>query len=170
MTSEPGLGNPQALNDLLLYRTALWLSTASTMVIRLCEGRFGITRREWRLIAALAEEGPMQPSQLAVRVQLDRARTSRAITSLAAKKMLERQVHSGDRRHARVTLTPQGQALHAALFPLIRSINQNLLAPLSAAEVEQLDSILRRLQTQADALAQAADLPKANRRRGRSLE
>ena len=50
------LAQPAALDDLLLYRLSRLLSVGGSMVIRLCEGRFGITRREWRVIARLAQE------------------------------------------------------------------------------------------------------------------
>ena len=51
------LASPGSLDDLLLYRINRLLSVAGSMVIRLCEGRFGITRREWRVLALLAQEG-----------------------------------------------------------------------------------------------------------------
>lgn len=168
MARAARLNDPQTLDDLLLYRTARWLGVASTMVIRLCEGRFGITRREWRLVALLAQEGALRPSHLAERIQLDRARTSRAITSLVAKKLIARSVGPGDRRQAQVQLTAKGRDLYDALFPLVRRINQDLLRPLAAADVRRLDATLDSLQAQAEALAlEATDLPKADRRRGR---
>ncbi len=45
---------------------------AGGMVTRLCEGRFGITRREWRVPAVLVKEQGILPSQLAERAQLGR--------------------------------------------------------------------------------------------------
>jgi DNA-binding MarR family transcriptional regulator len=162
-TSNPP---PEGLDDLLLYKLSRILAVGGSMVIRLCEGRFGITRREWRVIARLAQERDLLSSELADRIQLDRARTSRAVSSLVAKKLVRRQVGDADRRQARLALTEQGRALHRQLFPLVCEINSGLLAPLSAAERRQLDSMLARLQPQADAMVEAAQLPKADRRRG----
>ena len=99
------LGDPASLDDLLLYRINRLLSVAGSMVIRLCEGRFGITRREWRVLALLAQDEGLLSSQLAQRAQLDRARTSRAITSLVGKKLLRRETRPGDRRQAALVLT-----------------------------------------------------------------
>ena len=162
------LAHPSALDDLLLYRTNRLLGVAGSMVIRLCEGRFGITRREWRVLAQLAHEGGLLSSQLAERAQLDRARTSRAVTSLVAKGLVHRQTQPGDRRQAMLALTPAGTALHGAMFPLVCDINRELLALLDEAQVAQLDRMLDVLQQRADALvAQAgAALPRADRRRG----
>ena len=167
MTAIAGrLGRPEKLDDLLLYRLSRLLSVAGGMVIRLCEGRYGITRREWRVLGVLAQEDGLLSSQLAQRVQLDRARTSRAVTSLVAKKLLQREVGAGDRRQARLALTAQGRALYDSLFPLVRQLNRDLLAALAPATLEQLDGALDALQQRADQLVALAELPKADRRRG----
>lgn len=160
------LEEPATLDDLLLYRINRLLGVAGSMVIRLCEGRFGITRREWRVLALLAQDEGLLSSQLAERAQLDRARTSKAISSLVSKKLLRREPRPGDRRQASLALTDEGRALHAAMFPLVTDINRQLLAPLKAQEVAKLDAWLQALQAQADALVAHATLPKADRRRG----
>jgi DNA-binding MarR family transcriptional regulator len=160
------LRHPSGLDDLLLYKLSRLLAVAGSMVIRLCEGRFGITRREWRVIARLAQDQELLSSELAERIQLDRARTSRAVSSLVTKKLVRRQVGVADRRHAHLALTEKGRALHRALFPLVCEINRSLLAPLSAEDVRRLDGMLDRLQGQAAALVGVAELPKADRRRG----
>jgi DNA-binding MarR family transcriptional regulator len=142
------------------------LSVAGSMVIRLCEGRFGITRREWRVLAALAQEEGLLSSELADRTQLDRARTSRAVTSLVAKKLVRRDTGPADRRQARLALTPQGQALYDALFPVVRDINAELLSAISRQDAARIDASLEALQVRAEAMVAQADLPKADRRRG----
>ena len=160
------LRDPTGLDDLLLYKLSRLLSVGGSMVIRLCEGRFGITRREWRVIAWLAREQDLLSSQLAERIQLDRARTSRAVSSLVAKKLVRRQTGTSDRRQARLALTERGRALHRELFPLVCEINRGLLSVLPAADVRRLDHMLASLQQQADGMVQVAELPKADRRRG----
>lgn len=162
----PRLRQPAGLDDLLLYQVSRLLSVGGSMVIRLCEGRFGITRREWRVIARLAQEQELLSSELAERIQLDRARTSRAVSSLVAKTLVRRQAGSADRRQARLALTDSGRKLHEALFPLVCEINRGLLAPLSSAQVRQLQAMLNAMQQRADAMVEAAELPKADRRRG----
>jgi DNA-binding MarR family transcriptional regulator len=156
---------PRTLDDLLLYRTSRLLSVAGSMVIRLCEGRFGITRREWRLIATLAGHGALGSSQLAEHAQLDRARTSRAVSSLVEKGLVSREQPAGDRRHVLLRLTASGTKLHAELYPLVCAINTELLGALDTAEAALLDDMLQRLHARGEAMVAAADLPKADRRR-----
>ncbi|TFZ03928.1 MarR family winged helix-turn-helix transcriptional regulator [Ramlibacter humi] len=161
---------PRRLDDLLLYRLSRLLATGGHAVIRLCEGRYGITRREWRVLSLLAEQpGMLSSSELALRAQLDRARTSRAITSLVAKRLVRREAGPGDRRQVRLSLTPAGQSLHDELFPQVAAVNRDLLAVLDEGEAAALQAALDRLQSRADELHQAAAaLPKADRRRGRT--
>ncbi len=162
----PRLDAPDALDDLLMYRLNRLLATAGGMVIRLCEGRFGITRREWRVLALLARHPGLMSSELAVRVQLDRARTSRAVTSLVAKQLVAREPGPADRRQARLSLTPAGQQVHDELFPLVAQLNRQLLDGLAGEQVRVLDDVLASMQQRADVLVSAAVLPKADRRRG----
>ncbi|MDR6537842.1 MarR family transcriptional regulator [Variovorax soli] len=162
--SEP---SRRSLDGLLLYRLSRLLSVAGSMVIRLCEGRFRITRREWRLIATLASRGGLSSSQLAEQAQLDRARTSKAVGSLVEKRLLSRTHAAGDRRQVLLQLTERGQAVYDELHPLVSRINADLLATLDADDAARLDEALRQLQARAEQLAGEAVLPKADRgRRG----
>ncbi|VTU30034.1 homoprotocatechuate degradation operon regulator, HpaR [Variovorax sp. PBS-H4] len=157
----------QPLDGLLLYRLSRLLSVAGSMVIRLCEGRFGITRREWRLIATLASRGELSSSELAEHAQLDRARTSKAVGSLVEKRLLSRTHPAGDRRQVLLQLTGRGQAVYDELYPLVTRINADLMATLDAGHAACLDEALRELQGRAEQLAAQAVLPKADRgRRG----
>ena len=83
-----------------------------------------------------------------------------------AKKLVRRQAGQADRRQARLSLTDSGRRVHQALFPLVCEINRSLLAPLSGDDVARLDRMLSRMQDEAARLVEAAELPKANRRRG----
>lgn len=163
------LRHPKVLGDLLIYRLGRLYATAGAMTLRVCEGEFGIPRREWRLLAVLGEGGALQPSDLADRAELDRARTSRALASLQARGLVERRVVTGDRRLALVFLTDEGRALHARILPRVAAINGALLTQLTDADVAALGGLLNALQQQATQLLAASTWPKADRRRGGRL-
>lgn len=165
--SSSRLTSPESLDDLFLYRVTRLLSVAGAPIVRLCEGKYRITRREWRLIAALALEGPMLSSELAQRIHLERGRTSKGVMDLVQKKLVSRTPRPHDRRLVDVALTDAGHALYAQFFPEVTQVNRELLAPLSAEEVQLLDDLLRRLQARADVVMASAQLPKADRRHGR---
>ncbi len=157
-----------SIDDLLLYRLSRLLSVAGAMVVRLCEGGYGITRREWGVVAQLYENGSLPPSALAERMHRDRARTSRTLTALGLKKLVLRTISANDRRSALVGLTPAGRQLYEALMPQIQLINSQILKALQPEEAACFDETLERLQARAQILVTelSPDLPKANRRQG----
>ncbi len=146
------LRQPRQLGDLINFRLQRCFAISGAPVIRLLEGRFGITRREWRLLATLAEHGPLSPSELAETAQLDRARTSRAIGLLVEKGLLHRQVHAADTRRAQLTLTDEGRHLHAAVFPEVAAINSQLLDALDEPTLLTLASAIDALTARAQQL------------------
>ena len=159
------LSKPDLIDDLLLYRLSRLVATGGTTVIRLCEGQLGITWREWRLIASLRPGVSLLSSELAEHAQLDRARTSRAISSLVAKGLIDRQIVPSDQRKATVTLTDKGRSMYESFFPIVAELNQRLLHGLGDGAVESLDAALTHIQTEADKLQNEAGQPKANRSR-----
>ena len=156
------------IDDLLLYRLSRLSAVAGAMVVRLCEGGYGITRREWGVVAQLYENGSLPPSALAARMHRDRARTSRTLTALVHKQLVLRTIPAHDRRSARVSLTPAGQQLYEALMPQIQAINSQILSILHPEEAARFDAALERMQWRAEALLTELSpaLPKANRRQG----
>jgi DNA-binding MarR family transcriptional regulator len=134
-------------------------------VIRLCEGRLGITWREWRVIASLRPGVSMRSSDLAKHTQLDRPRTSKCITSLLAKGLIDRQTEPGDQRKATVCLTEKGRSIYEDFFPVVVQLNARLLHGLSTQELAVLDKAISNVQKQAEVIQGEDGLPKANRRR-----
>jgi DNA-binding MarR family transcriptional regulator len=135
----------ESIDELLLFRLSLLSAQTSALVVRLCEGRFGITRREWRVLGLLHSNDGMTPSALADHVQLDRARTSRAIGALVKKRLIVREINPSDRRGAHLTLTPSGQQLYRDLMPHVKNINRRILSVLNEEEMRQLESWIKKL-------------------------
>ena len=163
------LSRPRDLDELLNYRLVRLFAVSGAPVVRLCEGRYGISRREWRVVALLAAHGAMSPSALADRGDLDRARTSRAIGTLVRKRLVQRVPQPGDARRAVVALSDAGRALYDELFPQVAEINRRVLAVLEPPLVAALDEALARLTVHAAEVnrALAVDV-QADRRHGGS--
>lgn len=161
------LADPRRSEDLLNYRLSRLLAASGAMVVRLCEGRYGITRREWRVIAMLAEHGPVSPSDLAQRTHLERGRVSALITQLVSKKLVQRLAVPGDARRAEVTLTTEGRAVYDDLRPQSAAFNAEVLSVLSAQERDAFDGMLQRLTEAAERLSATRPvIEKADRRHG----
>ena len=148
------LTEPKTLDDMLLY--VLWQLQAAARgpVVRVCEAEFGITRREWRMLAQLADSESMPSSALAERAALDRAQTSRAVSALVQKGLVVRTPRPGNRREGLLHLTERCRALYAALLPRVAAINQELLSVLSETEVATLDALVQRLRAQAERMVE----------------
>lgn len=160
---------PEAVNELLNYRLNTLLASSGALTTRRCEGRFGITRREWRIIALLAVEGPLTPTALSARASLDPDRISRLFASLRDKRLATRTPDTQDRRRVRVELTSRGRDLYKRMFPVSVGIHQAVLGVLTPQEMQALDELLSRLTERArDLNAQDERVHKADRRRGGS--
>ena len=150
------------------YRLQRLYALAGAPVVRLCEGRYGVTRREFRLLCLVVDGGPVSPSRLSELAHLDLARASRVIAALARKRLVRREVQDGDRRFALVAATREGVALHQELFPQIARINQGVVSVLDAGQVKALDQILSVLTRHAEVMNSSIVLDVgADRQRGR---
>lgn len=155
--------------DLFLFRLNRLAATAGRPLIRLCEGKYGITRREWRLIVILSQDGPQLSTALAHRASIEPARTSRAITELEDEGLAFRMRRPNDRRFVEIHLTPEGQRPYESLFPTVEAINAQLLAGLSESQRTMLADLLKPLEDAAMKRPESMpSLPKTNRRRKRS--
>jgi len=130
------------LADMPMYRLYQAWAQASPVFVRLCEGRFGITRREWRLLAVAVEHGPLTSAELAAAARLDLVRTSRALGTLCGKGWTERIRDADDKRVMHVMATGAGRALYRAMLPEIARLNELLVADLDLKERRQLERLL----------------------------
>ena len=154
MSHPPGrLKQPQEHDDFLNYQLKRLLSLGGAPAIRLCDGRYGVSRMEWRLLAARHEDGAMSLSALVRRTEIDQARVSRAIGNLVAKGLVCRRRPAGGTRPI-LELTLAGHDLYAQLFPLLAGINQRIMAVLDEDEALVLERLLQRLTARAREILQ----------------
>lgn len=158
---------PRPLADMLMYRLYQAWSQSNPVFVRLCEGRFGITRREWRILACAVEGGIMSSAELAAAAKLDLARTSRTLGALCEKGWLRRLPDSADRRVVRIEATAEGLARYQALLPEVSGLNDLLVQDLSHDEVALLRDFLGRIEQRGRRMAEANIVSeKASRREG----
>lgn len=151
--------------DLFLFRLAKLASVSGQPLVRLCEGKYGITRREWRLIVVLSQEGPLLSTALARRASVEPARTSRTVTQLAARGLAERIPRPNDRRCIEIHLTQRARDIYEDLYPVVQEIEGALLAGLSAQDRAELGRLMSMLESTAGALVPPGQLPNADRRK-----
>jgi len=160
-----GLTDPAGIEDLLLFRMSKVIAQGGGLVRRICEGRFGITRREWTVLAIVATQSRVAWSEVRVRCEVDEAQFSRAVSSLVAKGLLHRE--NLPNRQVLLQLSEPGRALYEEMFPIALGIHGELLAALDPATIAILESALARLHERGEELAARTPVPKADRSRGR---
>ena len=159
----PGTGAP---GELVLFRLNRLAANSGQPLIRYCEGRYGISRREWRLIAILGLRGPCSSTELAERARLPPAPTSKAVSQLVAKSIVSRSPVPNDRRQVVIALTARGQEIFDELYPIVQELNERLLSELAPQERQALDELIGKLEKRVASWMTDVELPKADRRHG----
>lgn len=134
------------LSEFLPYRLSIASNAVSERVAGVYQARFGLKVPEWRVIAVVAEQGRLTQAGLVAATQMDKMTVSRAVTTLVDRGLLAR-APAGDRRTLELTLTPEGNSLHAEIAPLALAIEAEVLTGFSKAERAQLMALLKRLET-----------------------
>jgi DNA-binding MarR family transcriptional regulator len=163
------LRQPKKHDDLLNFQLKRLFKLGGAPAVRLCEGRYGIARSEWRIVAALVEEGPLSPSALHACVGGDAGRISRVVADLVEKGLVIRHPNPSDKRRATLAAASSAKALYADIFPQLSRINERLMSVLSEREANLLEDFLERLTENARGIEEERGDgrdARADRRRG----
>jgi DNA-binding MarR family transcriptional regulator len=90
-----------------------------------------ITPRQFGVLMALLQQGPMTPSALAERIRCDRNTLSEMLKRMTARRLISKRSHPGDRRSIQVQITAKGTSALMAVIPAAARLQDLMLAPLS---------------------------------------
>ncbi|MEV8376917.1 MarR family transcriptional regulator [Kribbella sp. NPDC056861] len=96
----------------------------------------------YRLLATLSEYGPASQASLGRRTGIDRSDVVAAINELADLRYVVRSPDPADGRRNIITLTPAGEQQRERLDTLVRAAQDELFAPLTPSERDQLAELL----------------------------
>jgi DNA-binding MarR family transcriptional regulator len=122
------------LDRFLPYLVNVLASRLSRELAWVYEARFGVSIPEWRLIAHLSQNRNISVREICKRVDMDKAKISRAAARLEALGVVEKEINKGDRRLVSLRLTRKGRALLARIEPLALAYEREALSALSPAE------------------------------------
>ena len=123
---------------------------------------FGLTRAQWLVIARVRRRPGMSQSEVADLLEIEKASAGRLIDRMEAKGWLQRRDDVSDRRINRLHLTPEGERLHAAIWPIAEATVDTALGDLSAEERRQLTGLMTRVKAKLQALAERDPAVAAN--------
>ncbi len=148
-------GTPETLrlDAYLPYRLSVASNAVSRLIARAYEDRFGLTIPQWRLIAVLAEDGPLTQQAMGVRTVMDKVTVSRATQGLVKRRLVQRAPHDADGRSHHVMLSKAGARLYDEISPVALEYEARLLQHFDPAAVESLKQFLLHLERAAADLA-----------------
>ena len=134
------------LQNYLPYRLSVAANAVSRLIARAYEDRFGLKIPQWRLIAVLADEGPLTPQSLCVRTIMDKVTVMRAAQGLLRRRLVRRLPNHLDGRSHRLALTRSGERIYRKIVPLAIEHEAKLLQGLTRADTVRLERLLRQLE------------------------
>ena len=140
------------LDGYLPYRLSVASNAVSRLIARAYEDRFGLTIPQWRLIAVLAEDGPLTQQAIGARTVMDKVTVSRATQGLVKRKLVQRAPHDADGRSHHLALSKAGQRLYTEISPVALEYEARLLQQFDPAAIEELKRVLRHLEGAAEVL------------------
>ena len=147
-------GSRLRLQDYLPYRLSVAANAVSRLIARAYENQFGLKNPQWRLLAVLADEGPLTQQTLCGRTIMDKVTVMRAAQGLLRRRLVKRLPNAEDGRSHRLMMTAAGKRLYDRIVPLALAYEAQLLAGIERRDVARFEQLLRRLEQAASARRQ----------------
>jgi DNA-binding MarR family transcriptional regulator len=118
------------------------LESGIGFLLRLLEARYDvlyqtltrqndITPRQFGVLMALYQDGPLTPSILADRISADRNTLSEMLKRMTARKLISKKDNAEDRRSIQVQITAKGETALLKVIPAAARLQDLMLAPLT---------------------------------------
>lgn len=118
------------------------LESGIGFLLRLLEARYDvlyqtltqqndITPRQFGVLMALYQDGPLTPSMLSQRISSDRNTLSEMLNRMAERKLISKTPNEEDRRSIQVQITAKGETALLKVIPAAAKLQDLLLAPLA---------------------------------------
>jgi DNA-binding MarR family transcriptional regulator len=114
-------------------RSLAWLSL---LVDRAVEDA-GLSARQFRMLDFLVSNGPSSASPAATELRTSKPNITVLVDSLVDRGLVAREPDEGDRRRIRVSITPEGQAVHAAAHDALADLLRQAAVRLPVSEQQK---------------------------------
>ena len=105
----------------------------------------GVRGYHYRLLAAIEEHGPTSQADLGRQTGIDRSDVVATLDDLVDRGLAQRRPEPVDRRRNVVTLTARGRRMLTRLDKVVDHVQDELLAPLTRKERDDLATLLKKL-------------------------
>ena len=134
------------LEMFLPYRLNRLADAASREFSTIYRDRHGLTRPEWRTLAALGSVGSMTATEVGAHSNMHKTKVSRAVRTLEQRRWLKRTEDGADRRVEHLELTALGQKSYREITALARTYQASLEQTLGKEAVERMEAGLAEVE------------------------
>lgn len=110
------------------------------------KAKYGLTRPEWRTLAALGSSGRMTSKAVGSHSSMHKTKVSRAVFALEQRRWLKRSQDEADRRVEHLELTSAGHQAYRELIELARRYQAELEAEIGESGIKALSSGLAAIE------------------------
>lgn len=142
---KPAPSELLVLEEFLPYRLSILSNRVSRAIARRYAKTFDLTIPEWRVIAVLGRRPGLTAKEIAEATEMDKVAVSRAVARLTPARRISARPDPQDARRQLLSLTREGEAVHARIAPIALASEEKLLAELTPRERMQLDELIERL-------------------------
>lgn len=136
------------LAQFLPYRLSALANRVSRALSREYAERFGLTIPQWRVMAVLGAQDAESAEEVGRATAMDKVAVSRAVTRLAARRLVLRRRDAADGRRLVLSLSAEGRRIYAEIVPLARAFEDRLTKGMPGGR-ERLMTVLDELETSA---------------------
>lgn len=129
--------------------------SVSVFAERMSQEGHDLTPVQFAAMSVIAKEPGIDQATLAGAIAYDRATIGGVIDRLQHKGLVERAVSREDRRARTLSLTQDGKCLLKAATPIVRDLQADILAGLTAQEKDQFLALARKATEAGNALSRA---------------
>src|SRR6185503_10787126 len=136
---KPSPAELLVLEEFLPYRLSILSNRVSRAIARRYAKAFDLTIPEWRIIAVLGRRPGLTAKEIAEATEMDKVAVSRAVARLVGARRVAAAADRSDARRQLLSLTREGESVHARIAPIALAAEEKLLASLSSRERAELD-------------------------------
>ncbi len=134
MLDESVRSSALVLDEFVPFRLNRLADAVSVNLSDVYRERFGLEIAEWRVLVTVGDRRECTAQHIAASTRMHKTRVSRAVTSLARRKLVARTSSDEDGRELTLELTTAGSRMYAAIVPRALDRERRLLSCLSESQ------------------------------------
>ena len=134
------------LGDFIPFRLNRLAEAVSQKLSEIYRRRFQLEIPEWRVLVTVGQHEDCTAQTIAESTRMHKTRARRAVASLAARDLIEKDANALDGRELQLRLSKSGRRMYAALVPQALAREREILACLGDADRKQFERLLQRLE------------------------